>query len=242
MKIQEKIYGDKEQLLQEGPITIAFLGDSITHGAFASDDLDYEAVYWNLLRKRILEIRDYIPINVINAGISATTAKHALSRLDKQVLRYEPDLIVICFGLNDVFLELEESISTLRTIFEKCKDRDVIFMTPNMLNTYVASDTEPSLTEYAKRTAECQNSGRFDLYIDSVIKLAEEMQITVCDCYSKWKKLSETQDTTMLLANRINHPSKEMHKLFSDSLFEVIFGDTPARDTKKDSTMFDRNC
>ena len=62
-----------------------------------------------------------------------------------------------------------------------------------------------------------------DTYIYAAIELAKEMGITVCDCYSKWKEISKTQDTTQLLANRINHPVREMHELFADSLFEIIF-------------------
>ena len=38
----------------------------------------------------------------------------------------------------------------------------------------------------------------------------------------KWAN-SKKCHTTMLLANRINHPTKEMHKLFARSLFELIF-------------------
>ena len=98
----------------------------------------------------------------------------------------------------------------------------MIFMTPNMLNTYVAGDTSEDLKEYAKVTAEYQNSGRMDDYIYSAVNLAEEMDITVCDCYSQWKKLSESEDVTMLLANRINHPTPEMHSLFAEKLYETI--------------------
>ena len=58
--------------------------------------------------------------------------------------------------------------------------------------------------------------------IDSAVKLARDMNIKVCDCYRQWKELSRTEDVTMLLANRINHPVKEMHKLFADSIFEAV--------------------
>ena len=82
-----------------------------------------------------------------------------------------------------------------------------------------------------------QNSGRMDLYMKSAVNLANEMGVTVCDCYAKWKKLSETEDITMLLANRINHPTKEMHKLFAESLYEIIFAEEI--ETKDNSsTMF----
>ena len=225
MKIRDKILMDRAQLEREGPITIVAFGDSVTHGALALNEINYETVYWNLLRRKILEIRNYVPVNVINAGIGGIDAKGSIERMDKQVLAHMPDLIIVCFGLNDVNGTLEDYLSSLRTIFEKCakSGAEVIFMTPNMLNTYVSEDTAPVHLEYATVTAEYQNSGRMDLYMSSAVKLAEEMNITVCDCYAKWKKLSESRDTTKLLVNRINHPTKEMHELFASSLFEILF-------------------
>jgi len=91
-----------------------------------------------------------------------------------------------------------------------------------MLNTYVAEDTHPEHIESAKRMAFIQTSGRMDDYMNSACEMARNMEITVCDCYTQWKKLSETQDTTLLLANRINHPVREMHGLFAQSLFDTI--------------------
>lgn len=224
MKIKDKLNMNAEQLIENGPITIVAFGDSITHGAFGPGEIDYEAVYWNVLKKKLNSVRNYVPINVINAGIGGTTAKNSIARLDKQVLAHNPDLIIICFGLNDVNGSLDEYITSLNKIFEKClqKDTDVIFMTPNMLNTHVMKDTEKRYFEYAHKTAEIQNSGRMDLYIESAVALAEKMGITVCNCYSIWKKLSETEDITMLLANRINHPSREMHKIFANALFNIL--------------------
>ncbi len=67
-------------------------------------------------------------------------------------------------------------------------------MTPNMLNTYVADDTAEKFLDYAEVTAEIQVSGRMDDYIYSAVNLAEETGITVCDCYSEWKKLSRQRN------------------------------------------------
>ena len=239
MDIKEKIFMEWEQLESEGPITIVAFGDSVTHGAVGEDEICYETVYWNLLRKKILEIRDYVPVNVINAGIGGTNATKSVERLEKQVLAHLPDLIIVCFGLNDINGTLEDYLVALRVIFEKCKDSgsDVIFMTPNMLNTYVAEITAPKYLEYAAVTANYQNSGKMDLFMDSAIKLATDMKIPVCDCYHKWKELSKTQDTTKLLANGINHPIKEMHELFAESLFEMIMRDASFKDGKSNNTM-----
>jgi hypothetical protein len=76
-----------------------------------------------------------------------------------------------------------------------------------------------------------------DEFMSSAVALAEKMDVKVCDCYLKWKELSKTEDTTLLLANRINHPISEMHELFADSLYEIIMSDIEG-DNKEESTMY----
>ena len=240
MHIKDKIYLDREGLQKEGPITIVAFGDSVTHGAVASGEMDYETVYWNRLKNKILGIRNYVPVNVINAGIGGITAIKSLDRMESQVLIHKPDLVIVCFGLNDVNNSLDEYLYSLKIIFKKCKESgsDVIFMTPNMLNTYVAKDTSESLLDYAAVTAQYQSSGKMDTYIYAAVEVAKEMEVIVCDCYSKWKKLSETRDTTKLLANRINHPIREMHELFADSLFNIIFDNSRAENVEDVDLMY----
>lgn len=242
MHIKDKIIMDRAGLEKEGPITIVAFGDSVTHGSLL-DSMNYETVYWNLLRKKINAVRDYMPVNVINAGIGGITASGSLERTDRQVISHNPDLVIVCFGLNDVGGELEVYLAALREIFEKCikSGADVIFMTPNMLNTYVADDTPEEHRDYAVLTAEWQNNGRMDLFMSSAVKLAEEMGVAVCDCYSKWKEISKTQDTTKLLINRINHPIPEMHELFADSLFKMIFEDMPEYIPENSSAMYQQD-
>ena len=239
MKIKDKIQLGLEGLIEYGPINIVAFGDSVTHGAFGAGQIDYEAVYWNKLKNKLVEYRNYIPINVINAGIGGIDAKSSIKRIDTQVLNHTPDLVIVCFGLNDVNGSYEVYIDSLKEIFKRCSAvTDVIFMTPNMLNTSVSEETEERYKEYSKKTAEMQNSGRMDKYIYGAVELAKEMNITVCDCYSEWKKLSETQDITMLLDNRINHPTREMHGLFADMLYKTILEESDAAaDTV--STMYE---
>lgn len=200
MKVREKILLDQKGLTEYGPINIVIFGDSVSHG-FMRDYADYENVYWNLLKKKLNAFREYIPVNMICASIGGTTAAASLSRLDKQVLKHEPDAVIVCFGLNDVNGSLERYLQSLKIIFERCQQAgcEVIFLTPNMLNTYVAEDTPPQHLEYAKKTAEMQTSGRMDRYIYAARDMAFDMGITVCDCYSKWKELAQTEDTTSFL-------------------------------------------
>jgi SpoVK/Ycf46/Vps4 family AAA+-type ATPase len=76
-----------------------------------------------------------------------------------------------------------------------------------------------------------------DEYMSAAAELAREMGVKVADCYSKWREMSKTQDTTALLANRINHPVREMHQLFADEIFKLVLGkESDAKES--DSTMY----
>lgn len=239
MKVYEKLLMNREGLTENGPINIVIFGDSISHAAF-NDYFDFEAVYWNRLRQKLNAYRNYIPVNMICAAIGGTTAHKSLPRLESQVLVHRPDLVIVSFGLNDVNGELDVYLDALREIFEKCQSvgSDVIFMTQNMMNTYVAQGTPERFWEYAHKTADMQTSGRVERYFASASALAQSMGVTVCDCYARWKALYESGvDTTLLLSNRINHPTEKMHELFADVLFEAIVG-APCEDSKADDAMY----
>ena len=240
MKIREKLFGGKDVLLNDGPITIVAFGDSVTHGALGAGVINYETVYWNLLKRKLNAKNSYMPVNVINAGIGGITAEGSIARMDRHVFAHNPDLVIVAFGLNDVNGTLESYLSALRTIFEACTSRgiDTIFMTPNMLNTYVAEGTEEKYIGYAAVTADYQNNGRMDRYMAAARELAIECGVLVADVYSKWRELSKTTDTTLLLDNFINHPKAEMHELFAGEIYKLIFPEDAPATSDTESTMY----
>ena len=98
-------------------------------------------------------------------------------------------------------------------------------MTPNMMNTKISPHLTNQLTiNVAKDVMQRQLDGTLDNYIVEAKKVCEKYEIKVCDCYKKWKTLSENGvDVTELLANKINHPTREMNWLFAYSLVETMF-------------------
>lgn len=216
------LYGTK-------PITMAFLGDSVTQGCFEESTYDYECVYHERLKNKLNAIFPSVPINTINAGISGDNAVNGLSRLDRDVLSYTPDLVVVCFGLNDVHKGVEgldDYKSALHGIFNRLKEAHIqmIFMTPNMMNTTISPNfTSKEMEDNAEPFARIQNEGLLDRYMDCARRVCEEEAIPVCDCYKKWQQLhSVGVDITELLSNYLNHPTRDMHDLFAESLFEMI--------------------
>ena len=219
------------EYLEKGQaVTLAFLGDSVTHGYFESFNgmhgtVDYDAVYHNRLKKELLKVYPDSVITVINAGVGGDTAGSGLKRLENDVIRYHPDLTVVCYGLNDIHNDIQDYTDALDSIFARLTEceSETVLMTPNMLNTYVDVSLNGGLREIAQKTEEYQNSGKMDSFIEAAMATAEARKIVVCDCYSKWKEMYQNGvDTTALLANKINHPNREMHWLFARELLDLL--------------------
>lgn len=241
MKIIHKIVAKADGMtLAKTPIpTIAFLGDSVTQGCFEgfmsgerTTDGVYESssAYHAILKEMLSHIYPKAPITFINAGIAGENSSGGLARLERDVLSHHPDLTVVCFGLNDSNWGMEGIAryeENLRTIFKRLKevDSEIIFMTPNMLNTRVLYTLkEPLLREAAERLMRIQNEGVMDAYMEAARKVAKECAVPVCDVYAKWKKMaSYGTDTTLLLGQGLNHPTRQMHSLFAHSLLETMF-------------------
>lgn len=239
MRIIEKINAKALDKRNNPPATIAFLGDSVTQGCFevyidsnndAETVFDKNCAYHNYIAKIFSVLYPSVPINIINAGISGDNAPHGYERIERDVLVHNPDLVVVCFGLNDCnqgVEGLEKYTFALESIFKKLQERDieVIFMTPNMMNTSVSPHiTNELIANIAKTTQQKQLDGIMDMYMDGAVAVCQKCGVAICDCYAKWKRLSECGvNVTELLANKINHPTREMNWLFAYSLVEKIF-------------------
>ena len=59
--------------------------------------------------------------------------------------------------------------------------------------------------------------------MEAAKQVCEKNHVRICDCYAKWKRLYENGvDITELLANKINHPTREMNWLFATSLLDTM--------------------
>ena len=237
MKIIEKFVAKANDNAGNRTPVIAFLGDSVTQGYFEIIPAsgggfvnvpDGENVYHACLSRMLSLLYPTVPVNMINAGVAGMDATHGLSRIERDVLSYNPDLTVVCFGLNDCGNGdegIEKYVASLEGIFRKLREAgsEIIFMTPNMMATKISPTLHESFIELAGKISERQISGIFDRYIDAARELCKEENIPVCDCYAKWKKLKESGvDITELLANKINHPVREMHNMFATALLETM--------------------
>lgn len=230
MRFVDKIKKKLESNMDNEGVLVAFLGDSVTQGCFEIGVCDQRYSYQRAFSEMMGILFPTVPINVINAGIGGDSAPHGLTRVERDLLRHEPDLCVVCYGLNDCGdggESIDRYVSALRGIFEKilASGCELIFLTPNMMCTELdPSVTEEWLVNAARDCSRRQNDGSFDAHLDAARALCAELGVPVCDCYAVWKSLRlGGMNVTEHLSNKINHPTREMNRIFAYELIRTIF-------------------
>ncbi len=80
-----------------GANIIAF-GDSITYGTGAARDEDYPS-----------RLSRMVGTKIINAGVPGDTTELALKRLERDVLRHDPKIVIVLLGGNDILTRVPKS-------------------------------------------------------------------------------------------------------------------------------------
>jgi len=104
-------------LFYEKPI-IAFLGDSVTTGSNAlGDGNDDPASAYPAV------IQGLVKISVLNSGVGWEETDQTLKRLDYDVIKYDPDIVVINLGLNDFMDKIspQDTAKNLQSIIDLIK-------------------------------------------------------------------------------------------------------------------------
>ena len=239
MEILNKIIAKQNDVFGAEPITIAFIGDSVTQGCFEmyrsngqgyKPEFRVEEGYHNKLRSILQMLYPSVPINMIYGGINGDNATRGLGRIERDICRFKPDLTIFSFGLNDCNFGLErldEYKSSLKGIIDALRacGSEMIFMTPNMVADQVSEEVDDAdLRALYKPSIEIMIV-TFEKYIDAAREVCAENNVTVCDCTAIWKKLKDNEvDIMRLLSDRMNHPLEKMHWLFAFMLARTILG------------------
>lgn len=85
------------------PVTIGFIGGSITQGSLSSTpETCYAWLVYRWWAERFPNVR------YVNAGIGGTTSQFGVARVEEDLLRFKPDVVFIEFSVNDAPTELFE--------------------------------------------------------------------------------------------------------------------------------------
>lgn len=97
-------------------LSILAFGDSITQGYGVSKGLDYPS-----------QLEKILNVTVINEGIPGEISAEGLQRLPSLLKKYNPDILVICHGGNDILqkLNLEKTQKNIENMIELAQNRGI---------------------------------------------------------------------------------------------------------------------
>jgi len=216
-------------VVAQEPKTLVAFGDSTTA---RRGDLK---IYAGLLQRELPQAG--LPIRVVNAGVGGHNTDHARVRFEADVLDYNPDVVVIQFGINDAAVDVwkdppatEPRISKARYVENlryfvrtlKARKVQVMLMTPNPLRW-----TPKMLTLYGKPPYLPAEPNGFNIklqeYAEAVRQIAKSEDVLLIDIYRSFKHYGETEGNSVddLLLDGI-HPNEHGHRIAADLLIAKL--------------------
>lgn len=193
------------------PVIVAF-GDSLT-----------AAGVW------VNNINSKYGLNIINKGVGGNNTKDGIARFNNDVLSLNPDVVIICFGMNDSakdmakYVPIETFKDNLRNFITTLKARDceVILATSNYI--------EESLyyTRHDKNVfASVGGAAAFvDTYCQAVREIAQEQNVRLADV----RKACDSYPNKMSVVTDGVHCTQLGYSLYSDligkQLVNTFLGD-----------------
>ena len=215
--IQESYYTKYDKFykkLKSGQATLLFYGDSITVGANASGYLNNKPYTqsWPQMVHSYLEKKYGVKINYVNTAVGGKDSFWGVENFQQNVIRYNPDFLVLAFGMNDsvrrnVFKEnIHKMIVAIKNVNDNIKILLVSTTLPNKeaLGFYVSQNTyEMALNELANAY--------------SYIGLARMT--------SMHNFLLEKKRFYDMTGNNVNHPNDFLTRVYCHTVLKAILDD-----------------
>lgn len=184
--------------LQAGEsITVAYIGGSITQGTSAGSQKCYAKLTTDWLAHQFPDAK----VKYVNAGIGATGSFIGASRVDKDVLSQDPDLVFVEFSVNDTTEHTETNKQAYAALLRRIW----------------AHSTSPAIVTIAMTQ---ENGTSFQEYHGEIIKMFDLPMIsyknTILDVINKgyitWKDISDDNI----------HPNTPGHALLSQLITSYL--------------------
>jgi len=170
-------------------VTIVAFGDSITEVTFHTRG----HMNWvSLLAEAIFETYGNGACTLINAGKCGSSFAEGLTRLDRDVLRFRPDLVILAFGMNDAgagLAGLDAFGAAVREMVQRIRgacDSEILIRTPNPVVT--VNGLPPPAEQPAPGRPWPSPDRPLGAYAEALVALAGELECAVVDHHTLWSR------------------------------------------------------
>ena len=198
-----KIVKTLKKLNDGEKVKIAALGDSLTYGWMT------EYGFLDYLKTMLNEKFPDSEITILNRGIPGDTAKDGLRRVENDIIRTQPDLVMVQFALNDAYTGFtpEDFQKNIDEIILRLKDKtasEIILLTSVAL-------LNPLENKFAYK------------FYEKIIESGKRFTLPVAAVHEYWsKKITSGITHSSLTQSDGIHPTEKGYKLMAEAVFELF--------------------
>jgi lysophospholipase L1-like esterase len=213
----DKLTNFINKIKSDNETNILFYGDSITTGCNASGtsyggNVMPNADSWPVMIKKYLENKYDADILYNNTAVGGWNTSQGQDNFESRVLNYEPDLLILGFGMNDMSLSNNNYKLMIMDMIEqfhtKCPTSNIILvgtMVPNYESTWY---------------------GNQENYVQALKELSQTYDFVACADVTSIHKAIFTagkryRDVT---GNNINHPNDFVVRLYAQTILKTMLG------------------
>jgi len=186
----------------------------------AVEVVDARESYIEKFRERLIDRYELTSVSVINSGIAGDHLRSMAARLERDVIRYRPDLVLINGSLNwnPGLGTTEEYRELLRGMVRRLKEEteaDIVLLTPN--------GDLPNNTPFMKMMEQAGIEPTTGERAKAIRAVADEEQVCLADVYAVWEEArARGCPWKEILSNGVNHPGVEGHEVYAEILMKLF--------------------
>ncbi len=193
-----------EKLSAGEDVTILVLGDSLTQGWMVRKG--YVDFLFEMLRVKYPGSN----ITMINKGVPGDTSESGLYRVGRGMLEANPDLVIVQFGLNDLFMGYSPDT------FQSNIDAIVAYIKNNSFAEILLISSVPVIEMPVEDKIA-------DIFYAKLCETAKREMITFAEIHTYWKsRVSEGINNTALVQADMVHPNIEGYRIMAEAVFEAF--------------------
>lgn len=200
------------KLTSKSAVKIALLGDSISTGANASGATDakpHMPGYGQLVAEELAR-KHGSDVQFKNYSVGGTATAWGIEAV-QGILEFQPDLLIIAFGMNDASGRVAREVyaQNIHAIMDKARGCN-----PDMEFILVATMT-------GNREWTAASSEHYQVYREELMKM-KGSGVAVADVTTVWEHLLEKKAFADMTGNGVNHPNDFGHRIYAQVILALF--------------------